>query len=108
MKTVQIRGERLKAALAHAGLRQKDFAAKVGLTVFRVSALCRAGVHHVKESTARAIMQVIGEDVFDANAAPSSSNLTSAETEILAMFRRLSALDQARALLEMEKRCKPG
>jgi len=109
MKTAIVDGARLKVLLGMRGVRQRELAAKVGVTHYNVSRWCQRGEHAVKRENLAKIACALGmsyealmEEVASKNVTADGVHLTSAEADWLLVFRKLSPLEQARVRVAVD------
>jgi len=110
-KRAPINGDALRQILAVKRITQTEAGARAGLSKWRISSFCRAGVRNMRLESAQrlaAALSVTVEDLGAATAPPIAlvhglPELSEGEQEIVDMYRSLPPRQKARALLAMEE-----
>lgn len=107
-KTVEVDGTTIRALIARSGKRQLDVAEEAGISKYRMSHLATAGSKsRVTSNTAKGLTKALGcsrAALAGESGEDDGTGASAAEQEIVRLYRTLSPLKQAQALIEMEKR----
>lgn len=99
---IEIDGTRLRMLITQQGFQQKEVAERAGISTYRLSHIARSNKQiSVKESTAQALANVLDVDINEltGEVAEERDKLSEGEKEVLRLYRSLSPIEQAEALL---------
>jgi hypothetical protein len=107
MADIHIDGDKLRAALTHARIRQTHIAKSIGVTKFTVSRWCAKGTRLIQQKHAKAIADMLKVSLDDficycGATKPGGALLTEAEIDWLTLYRNLDPLSQAKVRVAIE------